>query len=336
MIFSTCAIRLPISASSLQQECERRKIPIDHLMRADSNGDDESSTAQQNLLQLLLLEQAQNGQSSEADTPDYQIEKNYHELQKDYHKVVNIDSELIDCLERLAKGKTIPPQLLSAISERLKWLRAQQRTAAVVPKPFNVSITKPKTSSSSKRAIIRPDLSARKQQLKKDALRLSREQDHLLDSPPSVRMPSDPHTTSHRPVVTSGAASAGARAKIFGDLPKQNGVDTKNSQIPTAVPSPHSDNNNNNTALVSSKHSANTGVKPPIDDITANGRNVVVQKQSAKPGHSSLIARQRAASRQSTNGAPTSRNSTTMDVNDPSKSIEHPPCPVIRLPKCPH
>uniref|UniRef100_A0A915ENB4 LisH domain-containing protein n=1 Tax=Ditylenchus dipsaci TaxID=166011 RepID=A0A915ENB4_9BILA len=333
----------PISASSLQQECERRKIPIDHLMRADSNGDDESITAQQNLLQLLLLEQAQNGQSSEADKPDYEIEKNYHELQKDYHKVVNIASELIDCLERLAKGKTIPPQLLSAISERLsssthinnnaKSLKKRSRMAES-PAENSSSSTQsrsmspspsPKTSSSSKRAIIRPDLSARKQQLKKDALRLSREQDHLLDSPPSVRsrlkkadsmgnilVPSDPHTTSHKPVVTSGAVSAGARAKIF------------------AVPSPHSDNNNNNTALVSSKHSANTGAKPPIDDITANGRNVVVQKQSAKPGHSSLIARQRAASRQSTNGAPTSRNSTTMDVNDPSKSIEHPPCPVIQ------
>jgi phage-related tail protein len=39
--------------------------------------------------------------------PNYEIEKNYHELQEDYHKVVNIAGELIECMEQLCKGESV-------------------------------------------------------------------------------------------------------------------------------------------------------------------------------------------------------------------------------------
>ncbi|KAI1728291.1 lisH domain-containing protein ARMC9 [Ditylenchus destructor] len=112
------------SASALQDECKRRRIPISDLINDmtaafDFDASHSDAEADGQLLELLHKAQSKSRINNEQSLDSSEINKDYHNLQKDYHRVVDIASQLINCLEQLSKGNPIPPHLLASISKRL-------------------------------------------------------------------------------------------------------------------------------------------------------------------------------------------------------------------------
>ncbi|KAI1726945.1 lisH domain-containing protein ARMC9 [Ditylenchus destructor] len=112
------------SASVLQDECKRRRIPISDLINDmsaafDFDASHSDAEADGQLLELLHKAQSKSHINSEQAIGSSEVHKDYRNLQKDYHRVVDIASQLINCLEQLSMGNPIPPHLLASISKRL-------------------------------------------------------------------------------------------------------------------------------------------------------------------------------------------------------------------------
>uniref|UniRef100_A0A7E4VA31 LisH domain-containing protein n=1 Tax=Panagrellus redivivus TaxID=6233 RepID=A0A7E4VA31_PANRE len=106
------------------------------------SGDDEC--------QLVTWKQAYDDYKQNPSSGGKILYKDYQELQDDYYKIIDIASELIDCLEQSVQGKTVPPELFAEIANRLadsnsEAERRMQRSVMAVSKAYPA--TAPSTRS---------------------------------------------------------------------------------------------------------------------------------------------------------------------------------------------
>ncbi|TMS34578.1 hypothetical protein L596_002140 [Steinernema carpocapsae] len=106
----------PVFKEILQKKWVKRVL--DRLMQVmDKHLQMESDSDDEPLLSLWMNAYDQSPSTSSLDTTDQNRE--YRELQDDYYKLIDIASELIDCLEQSVQGKAISSEQFADISVRL-------------------------------------------------------------------------------------------------------------------------------------------------------------------------------------------------------------------------